>query len=81
MSYRPSDIGRLTFTATGRTSGRTASTTISVLPKKPHPHLPVTGDNLGTPLKLGGGLVGAGAVLMLTAFAWRRRQRFGGAAH
>ncbi|QDY08601.1 hypothetical protein FJK98_16795 [Micromonospora sp. HM134] len=78
VSYRPSDIGRITFTATGRTSGRTASTTITVLPKKkPHPHLPVTGDNLSTPLKVGGGLVGAGVVLMLTAFGWRRRHRFG----
>ncbi|MEH0846133.1 hypothetical protein V6U81_27510 [Micromonospora sp. CPCC 205711] len=28
-------------------------------------------------LKVGGGLVGAGAVLMLGAFAWRRRDRFG----
>ncbi|MFJ6194507.1 hypothetical protein [Micromonospora sp. NPDC092111] len=78
-SYRPSDIGRLTFTATGRTSGRTASTNLTVLPKKKPHHggLPVTGDSLGTPLKVGGGLVGAGVVLMLTAFGWRRRNRLG----
>ncbi|WKU06506.1 hypothetical protein [Micromonospora sp. HUAS LYJ1] len=74
VSYRPSDVGRLTFTATGRTSGRTAITTLTVLPKK---HLPVTGDDLSTPLKVGGGLVGAGVLLMLTAFGWRRRHRFG----
>ncbi|MFI9639711.1 hypothetical protein ACIG87_06530 [Micromonospora sp. NPDC051925] len=75
VSYRPSDVGRLTFTATGRTSGRTASATLTVLPKKHH--LPVTGDNLSTPLKVGGGLVGAGVVLMLSALVWRRRHRFG----
>lgn len=43
--------------------------------------LPVTGDSLGTPMKLGGGLVGAGAIMLLLTLAWRRRQRFGGAAH
>ncbi|MEU8257450.1 hypothetical protein AB0C06_24640 [Micromonospora inaquosa] len=78
-SYRPSVTGLLTFTATGRESGRTATTELRVLHKKQP--LPVTGDSLGTPMKLGGGLVGAGAVMLLLTLAWRRRQRFGGAAH
>ncbi|SCG41260.1 hypothetical protein [Micromonospora coxensis] len=76
--YRPSDVGRLTFTAVGRESDRTASATLTVLPKKRPPHhLPVTGDSLGTPLKVGGGLVGAGMVLMVGSVLWRRRNRFG----
>ncbi|MFF5174497.1 hypothetical protein ACFY3U_17940 [Micromonospora sp. NPDC000089] len=73
-------VGVYLFTATGRTTGRTASATVTALPDRDrddHGHLPVTGDNLGTPLKVGGGLVGAGAVLMLSAFAWRRRNRLG----
>ncbi|MFI6236635.1 hypothetical protein ACIBD9_24005 [Micromonospora sp. NPDC050784] len=77
-SYTPSVTGLLTFTATGRESGRTASTQLRVLHKKQP--LPVTGDSLGTPMKLGGGLVGAGAIMLLLTLAWRRRQRFGGAA-
>ncbi|MEH0930426.1 hypothetical protein [Micromonospora sp. CPCC 205558] len=78
-SYKPSVTGLLTFTATGRDSDRRASTELQVLHKKQP--LPVTGDSLGTPMKLGGGLVGAGAVMLLLTLAWRRRQRFGGAAH
>ncbi|MEU7752752.1 hypothetical protein AB0B57_29435 [Micromonospora sp. NPDC049101] len=78
-SYTPSVTGLLTFTATGRESGRTASTELRVLHKKQP--LPVTGDSIGTPMKLGGGLVGAGAVMLLLTLAWRRRQRLGGAAH
>ncbi|KAB1921903.1 hypothetical protein AB0J94_18330 [Micromonospora noduli] len=78
-TYKPSVTGLLTFTATGRESGRTATTELRVLHKKQP--LPVTGDSLGTPMKLGGGLVGAGAVMLLLTLAWRRRQRFGGAAH
>ncbi|WFE99395.1 hypothetical protein [Micromonospora sp. WMMD964] len=77
--YKPSVTGLLTFTATGRESGRTASTELRVLHKKQP--LPVTGDSLGTPMKVGGGLVGAGAIMLLLTLAWRRRQRFGGAAH
>ena len=78
-SYRPTEVGQHTFTATGRESGRTASVTITVLPKKKPDgnQLPVTGDSMGTPLKVGGGLVGAGAVLMLGSLVWRRRNRFG----
>lgn len=78
-NYKPSVTGLLTFTATGRESGRTATTELRVLHKKQP--LPVTGDSLGTPMKLGGGLVGAGAIMLLLTLAWRRRQRFGGAAH
>ncbi|MEG3635346.1 hypothetical protein [Micromonospora palythoicola] len=74
--YTPSVTGLLTFTATGRESGRTASTQLRVLPKK-KPHLPVTGSSLDTPMKVGGGLVAAGAVLLLGTLAWRRRNRFG----
>ncbi|MGW0216568.1 hypothetical protein ACWDXH_19470 [Micromonospora chokoriensis] len=78
-NYKPSVTGLLTFTAVGRESGRTATTELRVLPKKQP--LPVTGDSLGTPMKLGGGLVGAGAIMLLLTMAWRRRQRLGGAAH
>ncbi|MFC4017010.1 hypothetical protein ACFOW4_03495 [Micromonospora sp. GCM10011542] len=77
--YKPSVTGLLTFTATGRESNRTATTQLRVLDKK-QPPLPVTGDSIGTPMKLGGGLVGAGAIMLLLTLAWRRRQRFGGAA-
>jgi hypothetical protein len=79
-SYTPSVRGLLTFTATGRESGRTATTQLRVLDKC-QPPLPVTGDSIGTPMKLGGGLVGAGAIMLLLTMAWRRRQRFGGVAH
>ncbi|MCF0097208.1 hypothetical protein [Micromonospora sp. MH99] len=78
-SYKPSVTGLLTFTATGRESGRTATAELRVLHRKQP--LPVTGDSIGTPMKLGGGLVGAGAIMLLLTLAWRRRQRFGGAAH
>ncbi|MET8310589.1 hypothetical protein [Micromonospora sp. NPDC005173] len=78
-SYKPSVTGLLTVTATGRESDRSASTELRVLHKKQP--LPVTGDSIGTPMKLGGGLIGAGAVMLLLTLAWRRRQRFGGAAH
>ncbi|MEE3921712.1 hypothetical protein V2I01_36040 [Micromonospora sp. BRA006-A] len=59
VTYRPTRPGRYTFTATGLTSGRIASATGTVLPPRPtrsphHGGLPVTGDSIGTPLKLGG---------------------------
>ncbi|KXK58498.1 hypothetical protein AWW66_29425 [Micromonospora rosaria] len=90
ISHTPHLHGTHTYTATGRVSGRTASVTLEVLPKpqpspsrstspspKP-PHkggwLPVTGDDAGTPLKVGGALVGVGAVLMLLTLAWRRNR-------
>lgn len=79
VPYKPSITGLLTFTATGDDSDRSASTEVRVLPRRPDQQpLPVTGDSLGTPMKLGGGLVGAGAVLLLMTLAWRRR-RLGGA--
>lgn len=83
VTYHPTRTGRYTFTATGQTTGRTASTTGTVLPvrptnspRPPHHggHLPVTGGSIGTPLKLGGGLAAAGAVLLLASLAWRRRR-------
>ncbi|MET7467842.1 hypothetical protein ABZU22_24050 [Micromonospora sp. NPDC005222] len=75
-TYRPDRPGRYTFTATGK---RTASATGIVRPPRPTPSphhggLPVTGDSVGTPLKLGGGLAAAGAVLLLASMAWRRRR-------
>ncbi|MCI4065908.1 hypothetical protein MRQ36_26495 [Micromonospora sp. R77] len=82
-TYRPDRIGRYTFTARDAVTGQTAVTTGTVLPPRqprpPHHHggLPVTGSSLSTPMKLGGGLVGAGAVLLLLSLAWRRRGRFG----
>ncbi|MFV2103255.1 hypothetical protein [Micromonospora sp. LOL_024] len=79
--YTPSVTGLLTFTGTGRESGRSASTELRVLPKK-KPHLPVTGSSLDTPMKVGGGLVATGMVLLLGTVLWRRRNRFGaGGAH
>ncbi|MCX4472136.1 hypothetical protein OOK41_17790 [Micromonospora sp. NBC_01655] len=86
VPYTPSVTGRLTFTAVGLSTGRTATATLTVLarhqptPTHKPPHnggLPVTGGNISTPLAVGGGLVGAGVVLMLGGLAWRRRHRFG----
>ncbi|MFG2164367.1 hypothetical protein [Micromonospora chersina] len=81
-TYRPSRTGRHVFTAVQGTEEDSA--TGIVLPARPDRpgrpgggHLPVTGDSVGTPLKLGGGLAGAGAVLVLLSLAWRRRGRFG----
>ncbi|SCF21616.1 hypothetical protein GA0074695_4427 [Micromonospora viridifaciens] len=82
VTYRPNRPGRYTFTATGETSGRTASATGTVLTPRPTTppgggNLPVTGSSLSTPMKLGAGLAGAGALLVLLSLAWRRRGRFG----
>ncbi|MCP3787205.1 hypothetical protein NLX85_27960 [Micromonospora sp. A3M-1-15] len=80
-TYKPTRTGRHVFTATQGTEEDSA--TGIVLPQRPgRPpqgggNLPVTGDSIGTPLKLGGGLAGAGAVLVLLSLAWRRRGRFG----
>ncbi|WP_343448293.1 hypothetical protein [Micromonospora oryzae] len=78
---------------TGRTASATLTVLArpqpSPSPTKTHypthkpwpPHggkLPVTGDKLGTPLAVGGGLVGVGVVLLIAGLAWRRRGRFGG---
>ncbi|GGR93772.1 hypothetical protein GCM10010169_42750 [Micromonospora fulviviridis] len=82
VTYKPSRTGRHVFTATQGTQEDSA--TGIVLPARPDRpgrpgggNLPVTGDSIGTPLKLGGGLAGAGAVLVLLSLAWRRRGRFG----
>ncbi|MEU3455146.1 hypothetical protein ABZ671_16335 [Micromonospora sp. NPDC006766] len=84
VKYRPTEVGRYTFTATGESSGRTASATGTVLPlagtPSPSPTgggLPVTGSSLGTPLKIGVGLAGVGALLVLLSLAWRRRSGMG----
>ncbi|MFG2054566.1 hypothetical protein ACGFI9_11115 [Micromonospora sp. NPDC048930] len=89
VEYRPNRPGRYTFTATGEAAdGSTANgeATGTVLPPRgprpPHQgggngHLPVTGASLSTPMKLGGGLAGTGALLLLVSLAWRRRGRFG----
>ncbi|MEH1101605.1 hypothetical protein [Micromonospora sp. CPCC 205561] len=75
-TYTPRAPGRYTFRAVGQTSGKVATATLTVL-KKHQPPLPVTGDSLSTPMKFGGGLVGAGAVLLLLSLVWRKRHRFG----
>lgn len=80
VQYRPTEVGVHRFTATGRTSGRSDDAVLTVRkagPTRPPHHgggnLPVTGASLSTPMKLGGGLAGAGAVLVLLSLAWRRR--------
>ncbi|MEV4662916.1 hypothetical protein AB0J85_13290 [Micromonospora echinofusca] len=75
-TYTPRHPGRYTFRAVGQTSDQVATATLTVL-KKHAPPLPVTGDSLSTPMKFGGGLVGAGAVLLLLSLVWRKRHRFG----
>ncbi|MFI7431296.1 hypothetical protein ACIBPB_30305 [Micromonospora sp. NPDC049836] len=83
VDYRPTRVGVHTFTATGQTTGRTDDAVLTVRPPRVGPpphgggHLPVTGSSLSTPMKVGGGLAGAGAVLVLLSLAWRRRDRFG----
>ncbi|RLK25977.1 hypothetical protein DER29_3994 [Micromonospora sp. M71_S20] len=75
-TYTPRHHGTYTFRAEGQTFDRVATATLTVL-KKHAPPLPVTGDSLSTPMKFGGGLVGAGAVLLLLSLVWRKRHRFG----
>ncbi|MFI0793300.1 LPXTG cell wall anchor domain-containing protein [Micromonospora rubida] len=86
VRYTPSVTGRLTFTAVGADTRRTATATLTVLlreqptptpTRNPNGGLPVTGDSISTPLAVGGGLVGVGVVLTLAGLAWRRRNRFG----
>ncbi|GLY22052.1 hypothetical protein [Micromonospora sp. NBRC 101691] len=80
FAFRPRHPGTITITARGLTGGYVGTATLTVLRPnqggKDDP-LPVTGSSLETPLKVGGGLVGVGAVLLLTTFALRRRNRFG----
>ncbi|MEU4773713.1 hypothetical protein [Micromonospora sp. NPDC023644] len=75
-TYTPRHHGTYTFRAEGQTYHRVATATLTVL-KKHAPPLPVTGDSLSTPMKFGGGLVGAGAVLLLLSLVWRKRHRLG----
>ncbi|WP_239098093.1 hypothetical protein [Micromonospora qiuiae] len=82
--FTPRRTGVYTITATGRTSGLSASTELRVLRRhhepphhKPPHHLPVTGSSLETPMKIGGGLVATGTLLLLGTVLWRRRNRLG----
>ncbi|MEU5950251.1 hypothetical protein ABZ793_32565 [Micromonospora sp. NPDC047465] len=76
-TYTPRHHGTYTFRAVGQTSGQVATAKLVVLKKHAPAPLPVTGDSLSTPMKFGGGLVGAGAVLLLLSLVWRKRHRFG----
>ncbi|MDG4787388.1 hypothetical protein O7626_15845 [Micromonospora sp. WMMD1102] len=67
--------GQLTITARGLITGRTASTTVTVL-RQHHPHpLPVTGSSTGSQITLGATLLAVGVLLVLVAFAWRAKSR------
>ncbi|MFG1891385.1 hypothetical protein ACGFIR_26375 [Micromonospora sp. NPDC049051] len=76
-TYTPRHHGTYTFRAEGQTPPRQVATATLTVLKKHTPGLPVTGDSLSTPMKFGGGLVGAGAVLLLLSLVWRKRHRFG----
>jgi|GEM_PF-2793481 hypothetical protein len=63
----------VTITGTGLTTGRVASTTVTIV--RPQPGLPVTGGETGSQLTLGATLLAVGVLLVLTAVVWRRRSR------
>lgn len=65
--------GTLTITGTGLTTGRVASTTVTIV--RGQAPLPVTGSETGSQIALGTMLLTAGAVLVLVAFLWRSRSR------
>ncbi|MFY1692543.1 hypothetical protein [Plantactinospora sp. WMMB782] len=67
--------GQLTITARGLVTGRTASTTVTVLRKQPPHPLPVTGSSTGSQITLGATLLAVGVLLVLVAFAWRAKAR------
>ncbi|GIH17996.1 hypothetical protein [Rugosimonospora africana] len=75
IRLRFDDPGIEDITATGLTSGRSASITLTVLR---HGNLPVTGTNLAKMTIGGGSLLAAGAALYLVAMV-RRRRRAGAA--
>lgn len=82
VEYTPRRPGIHTFTATGETTGRTATATLTVLPRvgkdwdKDHGgKLPVTGSPVNEQVALGGGLLAGGALLVGLTWAWRRRSR------
>ncbi|MEW2384232.1 hypothetical protein AB0873_19380 [Micromonospora sp. NPDC047707] len=74
VTYTPRRTGYFLFEAVGET-GRTDTAQVTVLRKKKSA-LPVTGASTSTPMKVGGGLVATGAVLLLMTLAWRQRHRF-----
>ncbi|ROT29752.1 LPXTG cell wall anchor domain-containing protein [Micromonospora sp. HM5-17] len=63
----------VTITGTGLTTGRVASTAVTVV--RAQPPLPVTGSETGSQLTIGGTLLAAGVLLVLIAVAWRRKIR------
>lgn len=67
---RPSTV---VITGTGLTTGRVASTTVTIVTAQPG--LPVTGSETGSQITLGATLLIAGALLVLIAVAWRRKGR------
>lgn len=75
VRLRFNDPGVEDITAAGLTSGRSASVTLTVLPRG---NLPVTGSNL-VKMSIGGGsLLVAGAALYLVTVMRRRRRAAGG---
>ena len=77
VTYKPRRTGHFTFVAIGE-SGRTDTAQVTVTGRRGGGHLPVTGASTSTPMKVGGGLVAAGAVLLLMTLAWRQRHRVTG---
>ncbi|WP_422769274.1 hypothetical protein ACN28C_21160 [Plantactinospora sp. WMMC1484] len=65
--------GTLTITATGLTTGRVATTTVTIV--RGQPPLPVTGSSTGPQIALGTMLLIAGVLLVLVAVAWRSKSR------
>ncbi|MGI5150454.1 hypothetical protein ACQEVC_29575 [Plantactinospora sp. CA-294935] len=65
--------GTVTITATGLTTGRVASTTVTIV--QGQPPLPVTGSETGPQIALGTMLLIAGVLLVLVAVAWRTASR------
>ncbi|MBE1490153.1 hypothetical protein [Plantactinospora soyae] len=65
--------GTLTITGTGLTTGRVASTTVTIVLAQPP--LPVTGSETGSQIAVGTMLLIAGALLVLVAVVWRSRSR------
>ncbi|MER7459595.1 hypothetical protein [Micromonospora sp. NPDC126480] len=76
VTYKPRRTGYFTFRAIGE-SRRTDTAQVTVVGRGGG-GLPVTGDSTSTPMKVGGGLVAVGAVLLLMTFAWRQRHRLNG---
>ncbi|MEE6259733.1 hypothetical protein [Plantactinospora sonchi] len=61
------------ITGTGLTTGRVATTTVTIV--RGQPPLPVTGSETGSQITLGATLLIVGALLVLIAVAWRRKNR------